>query len=87
MALLLIVPAWLFIVALVIALCFAAQRGDRRTDEHAAPRPTGEPLAIAGRQLARRLREIRHQRGREDSVRTRQSLGGPKTSLGVTWDT
>jgi hypothetical protein len=57
MALLLIIPSWLFLSALVAGLCLAARRGDRQVQRSAHARPAGAgdkpaTLELQGREAA-----------------------------------
>jgi hypothetical protein len=45
MAFLLIIPAWLLLVSLVIALCHAARHGDRQLKSGSPRRPEDAPVA------------------------------------------
>jgi hypothetical protein len=43
MALLLIIPSWLLVISLVVALCVAARRGDRDEDQRRGAPAVVEP--------------------------------------------
>jgi hypothetical protein len=51
MALLLIIPSWILVLSIVLALCVAAGRGDqeeaRRAEEAARPEPAPHRLPVA----------------------------------------